>query len=193
MLEIDHLLKTRREANPLAGMLFGAILAGLAILGLALSGCGSVTADDPPSSDGGAGAGGHAGAASGGRIGTSAGGGGQDGADAWAGAGGGASGAQAVPMLDCMATNAAILSAGIFCQNLLANCGAAQGLTLPAGYATQAACEVTYASATANARQCQGANLCWFVEGYDDAAVNSGDPAVFCPAAEGLGTCLGTT
>jgi hypothetical protein len=86
----------------------------------------------------------------------------------------------------CTATMAAApaVSAATFCKHLLDTCVGVDGVALPAAYATQAACEATYAARSASQRQCQSYHLCGNTVGK---AVS--DRRTHCPHDFGMGPC----
>jgi poly(3-hydroxybutyrate) depolymerase len=75
------------------------------------------------------------------------------------------------------------LSPAAFCANLLATCSSlSNGMSLPATYSTEGACEESYAASTK--QHCQSYHLCGNAVGKGEFAANT-----HCPHAWGTGPC----
>jgi hypothetical protein len=81
-----------------------------------------------------------------------------------------------------------VLTASVFCQNLIASCSTIPGVPLPSGYTTPAMCEASYTASTQ--QHCQSYHLCAGVEGI---TMPPGDPTTHCPLAGGQGICSSAT
>jgi hypothetical protein len=172
------------------------------VASLAAFGCSSSSSGPHDGAAGHGGSGGAGGHAGGGGTGGSAGTGGTGGsagsggvAGSSAGDGGPSDGSSDlnpdVAMLDCNVTDSTgtdVLSAQVFCENLLAYCSNVSGFTLPAGYTTQSQCVATYMARSASLQHCQSYHLCWGVEGITNASPAS--PMVHCQHAVGLAVCV---
>jgi hypothetical protein len=89
----------------------------------------------------------------------------------------------ACPSAATMANNTTKVSKEVFCKNFLKECSNLAGFTIPAGYATEAACEASWDANTA-AVGCRSYHLCGNAVGQSEAARKT-----HCPHALGMGAC----
>jgi hypothetical protein len=135
-------------------------------------------------SNGGSSAGGSAGGSTGGSSAGGSTGGSSAGGSTGGSSAGGSGGSAVVVNANCTVTtnSGAPLTAAIFCENYLANCGAAR-----TGYTNMGECVTSFMGVSATLQTCRSYHLCWGVEGQ---GAGPKDPVAHCPHTVGLnGVC----